>query len=159
MTQTSNPLQQFFRQPALYIRLPSEGRQWPPGSINMPPNQEIPVLPMNARQGMSRGVDISLDNALASALFRAIFSTGIDSPVIADWSTALRPSLTVPSTAQEARERLDRVLRVGGVRAALIQAARDLPDASKGPALERTLQQATGFLVLPIKETVLVAAE
>ena len=48
MTQTSNPLQQFFRQPALYIRLPSEGRQWPPGSINMPPNQEIPVLPMNA---------------------------------------------------------------------------------------------------------------
>ena len=80
-------------------------------------------------------------------------------PTTTDAPGAGEFALTVPADAKEARERLDRVLRVGGVRAALIQAARDLPDASKGPQLERTLQQATGFLVLPIKETVLVAAD
>jgi putative ABC transport system permease protein len=68
-------------------------------------------------------------------------------------------SLTVPADAKEARERFDQVLRVGGVRSALIQAARELPDASKGPLLEALLQRATGFVVLPIKASVLVAAD
>ena len=48
MLQTSNPLQQFFRQPAIYIRLPSDGQHWPPGSLNMPANHELPVYPMTA---------------------------------------------------------------------------------------------------------------
>ena len=41
-----NPLKQYFRQPAIYIRLPSEGRFYPKGAINMPANGELPVLPM-----------------------------------------------------------------------------------------------------------------
>lgn len=48
MSQNSNPLKQFFRQPAIYLRLPSGGKFWPNGSLNMPPNQELPVLPMTA---------------------------------------------------------------------------------------------------------------
>lgn len=48
MTQNSNPLKQYFRQPAVYLHLPSEGKFWAPGSINMPPNHELPVLPMTA---------------------------------------------------------------------------------------------------------------
>jgi hypothetical protein len=48
MTQSSNPLQQFFRQPVLYLNLPSQGEYWPSGSIEIPPNQELPVLPMTA---------------------------------------------------------------------------------------------------------------
>jgi len=50
MTQTnqSNPLKQYFRQPAIYLRLPSKGEFYPPGALNMPPNGEIPVLPMTA---------------------------------------------------------------------------------------------------------------
>jgi hypothetical protein len=48
MNQNANPLQQFFRQPAIYLRLPSGGQYWPPGSLDMPPNNEIPVLPMTA---------------------------------------------------------------------------------------------------------------
>lgn len=42
----SNPLKQYFRQPAIYIRLPSEGRFYPTGSLNMPANGELPILPM-----------------------------------------------------------------------------------------------------------------
>ena len=44
----NNPLRQYFRQPSIYIRLPSEGKHYPEGAIVMPPNGEIPVLPMTA---------------------------------------------------------------------------------------------------------------
>ena len=47
MPQT-NPLQQYFRQPAIYIRLPSGGKHYPEGTLVMPPNGELPVLPMTA---------------------------------------------------------------------------------------------------------------
>lgn len=43
-----NPLQRYFRQPAIYIRLPSEGKYYPDGSIDIPPNGELPVYPMTA---------------------------------------------------------------------------------------------------------------
>lgn len=48
MTQTVNPLKQFFRQPAIYLSLPSGGRHWPAGALTMPENQELPVYPMTA---------------------------------------------------------------------------------------------------------------
>jgi hypothetical protein len=48
MTQSNNPLRQFFRQPAIYIKLPSDGANWPAGSIDIPQNREIPVYPMTA---------------------------------------------------------------------------------------------------------------
>jgi hypothetical protein len=44
----SNPLAKFFRQPSIYVRLPSNGIGWAPGTIDMPANYEIPVLPMTA---------------------------------------------------------------------------------------------------------------
>lgn len=44
----ANPLAKFFRQPAIYIRLPSKGQGWPAGSIDYPASQEIPVYPMTA---------------------------------------------------------------------------------------------------------------
>lgn len=47
MTQP-NPLQRYFRQPAIYVRLPSGGKYYPDGSLNMPPNGELPVYPMTA---------------------------------------------------------------------------------------------------------------
>lgn len=48
MSQNTNPLRKYFRQPAIYIRLPSGGKYWIPGSVNMPENGELPVLPMTA---------------------------------------------------------------------------------------------------------------
>jgi hypothetical protein len=43
-----NPLRQYFRQPAIYLRLPSGGNFYPLGSIDMPPTREVPILPMTA---------------------------------------------------------------------------------------------------------------
>jgi hypothetical protein len=45
---SNNPLTQYFRQPAVYITLPSEGKYYPDGAIEMPANREIPVYPMTA---------------------------------------------------------------------------------------------------------------
>lgn len=44
----NNPLKQYFRQPAIYLRLPSQGKFYPPGSLDMPPNNELPIYPMTA---------------------------------------------------------------------------------------------------------------
>lgn len=44
-----NPLNKYFRQPVIYMELPSQGRWWRPGSINMPADRRIPVCPMTAR--------------------------------------------------------------------------------------------------------------
>lgn len=49
MTQTTNPLAKHFRQPAIYMKLPSDGRFWPEGSLELPVTGEIPVYPMTAR--------------------------------------------------------------------------------------------------------------
>lgn len=46
---SNNPLAGHFRQPALYISLPSKGKFWPDNSIDMPMNNEIPVYPMTAK--------------------------------------------------------------------------------------------------------------
>ena len=46
MPKTDNPLARFFRQPAIYIRLPSGGKTWPQGTLDYPANGELPVYPM-----------------------------------------------------------------------------------------------------------------
>lgn len=44
----ANPLRQYFRKPSIYIRLPSGGQGYKPGSITIPENGEFPVYPMTA---------------------------------------------------------------------------------------------------------------
>lgn len=44
----TNPLKQYFRRPAVYVKLPSNGAGYPPGSITIPENGELPVYPMTA---------------------------------------------------------------------------------------------------------------
>ena len=44
----NNPLQKYFRQPSIYVTLPSGGKHYPPGTLDMPANGEIPVYPMTA---------------------------------------------------------------------------------------------------------------
>ena len=44
----NNPLKQYFRQPAIFITLPSRGAFYPDGALDMPANGELPVYPMTA---------------------------------------------------------------------------------------------------------------
>lgn len=45
---SDNPLKQYFRRPAVYLKLPSSGKGYDEGSIDMPTNGELPVYPMTA---------------------------------------------------------------------------------------------------------------
>lgn len=42
----TNPLSQYFRQPAIYIRLPSQGKFYADGALEITANGEYPVYPM-----------------------------------------------------------------------------------------------------------------
>jgi len=44
-----NPLAKHFRQPAVYLRLPSNGKFWPESALNLPANGEIAIYPMTTR--------------------------------------------------------------------------------------------------------------
>ena len=49
VTNTNNPLLKYFRQPKIYIRLPSKGNFYPKGAIEMPESGEFAVYPMTAK--------------------------------------------------------------------------------------------------------------
>lgn len=44
-----NPLAKHFRQPAIYLRLPSDGHWWPEDALAMPANKELPIYPMSTK--------------------------------------------------------------------------------------------------------------
>lgn len=46
---TGNPLQKYFRQPKIYLRLPSGGKYYPPGALDMTESGELPVFAMTAK--------------------------------------------------------------------------------------------------------------
>jgi hypothetical protein len=62
----NNPLTQYFRQPAIHIRLPSKGKFYPPGTLSLPPNGEIPVLPMTSVDEITYRTPDALFNGAAT---------------------------------------------------------------------------------------------
>lgn len=46
---SNNPLLKHFRQPAIYLRLPTGGRFWDQKSLEMPETNEIPIYPMTIK--------------------------------------------------------------------------------------------------------------
>lgn len=61
----NNPLKQYFRRPAIYLRLPSGGKGYAPGVINMPENGELPVYPMTAIDEITARTPDALFNGVA----------------------------------------------------------------------------------------------
>lgn len=49
MQNQTNPLHKYLRQPQIYVKLPSMGKYWIPGTLEMPVSGELPVLPMSTR--------------------------------------------------------------------------------------------------------------
>ena len=48
MVETANPLNKYYRQPAIYITLPTKGRYYSADVYTPTETGEIPVLPMTA---------------------------------------------------------------------------------------------------------------
>ena len=53
MTENSNPLGKYYRQPQIYIRLPSKGKYYGPDVFTPTETGEIPILPMTAKDEMA----------------------------------------------------------------------------------------------------------
>lgn len=49
MQNQTNPLHKYLRQPQIYVKLPSNGKYWIPGTLEMPISGELPVMPMSTR--------------------------------------------------------------------------------------------------------------
>jgi hypothetical protein len=60
-----NPLKQYFRQPAMYIRLPSNGQHYPAGALDVTANGEYPVLPMTTLDEITYRTPDALFNGTA----------------------------------------------------------------------------------------------
>ena len=63
----NNPLKQYFRRPAVYIKLPSGGKGYAAGVIDMPETGELPVYPMTAIDEITVKTPDALFNGTATA--------------------------------------------------------------------------------------------
>lgn len=64
--QSGNPLRKFFRQPKIYLSLPSKGKFYSHKSINMPENGELPVFAMTAKDEIMMKTPDALLNGQAT---------------------------------------------------------------------------------------------
>jgi len=63
---TPNPLSKYFRQPKVYISLPSQGKYYPPGSLEVNENNEYPVFAMTGKDEMTIKTPDALLNGQAT---------------------------------------------------------------------------------------------
>jgi hypothetical protein len=60
----NNPLFKHFRQPSLYLKLPSQGKFWPDSAIDLPATGEIPVYPMTVKDEITLKTPDALMNGV-----------------------------------------------------------------------------------------------
>jgi hypothetical protein len=62
---SSNPLQQYFRRPVMYFELPSKGKYYDRGTVDIPPNNQLAVYPMTAIDEITARTPDALYNGVA----------------------------------------------------------------------------------------------
>jgi len=65
LSMENNPLRAYFRRPSIYIKLPSGGNYYPPGTLEKSANGEYPVFPMTAVDEISYRTPDALFNGQA----------------------------------------------------------------------------------------------
>ena len=115
MTQSNNPLRRFFRQPSIYLRLPSQGKHYPPGTLEMPPNGELPILPMTALDEiLSRTPDALFNGSATAEVIRScvpnirdpwvVPSVDLNALLVASRVASYGHEMTVPTACPECKE-------------------------------------------------------
>jgi len=109
MSDINNPLKQYFRRPAIYLKLPSGGKGYPPGALTIPESGELPVYPMTAIDEITAKTPDALFNGTAIyELIKScvpdikdpwlINSTDLDPTLIAIRAAAGSNSMEIEST-------------------------------------------------------------
>lgn len=76
----NNPLKQYFRRPAIFIKLPSGCKDYPDGVIELPESGELPVYPMTAIDDITTKTPDALYNGTAIAELIKSCIPGIKEP-------------------------------------------------------------------------------
>lgn len=120
--QVNNPLAKHFRQPKLYVRLPSQGQFYPEGAIDLTDSREFPVLAMTAKDElMFKTPDALLNGQSTVSVIQScipniknawnIPSIDIDAILIAiriaTYGEQMDLTFTVPGTEEERTYALD----------------------------------------------------
>lgn len=63
---SNNPLRKYFRQPKIYLKLPSKGKFYPIGSLDYPESGELPVYAMTAKDELMMKTPDALLNGEAT---------------------------------------------------------------------------------------------
>lgn len=111
----NNPLRQYFRRPSVYIKLPSEGKDYTNGEIDIPENGEIPIYPMTALDEITaRTPDALFNGSAVTELIKscvpnvldpwAISSNDLDAILIAIKAAGGTDSLEIESTCPKCKE-------------------------------------------------------
>ena len=66
MIENTNPLHKYYRQPSIYIKLPSGGRYYPKEVFTPTETGEIPILPMTAKDELTFKTPDSMINGQAT---------------------------------------------------------------------------------------------
>jgi transcriptional regulator NrdR family protein len=122
----NNPLSRYFRQPTIYMRLPSSGRHYPAGTIDLPANGELPVYPMTVRDEIINKTPDALFNGSAVVnLIQscvpnikdawAIPSVDLDSILIAIKVATYGKDLDITGSCTHCRESSDYVIDLNRV--------------------------------------------
>ena len=126
MTIQNNPLKQYFRRPSIYLKLPSGGKLYPPGVVNIPESGELPVFPMTAIDEISAKTPDALYNGTAMAdIIRscipdikdpwAINSIDLDAVLIAIRSAAGGNDMSISSECPSCKEIADYAVNLVGI--------------------------------------------
>jgi len=117
-----NPLTDFMRQPKIYIKLPSDGKFWPEGSIDIPENRQLPVYSMTAKDEITlKTPDALLNGQAVVDIIQSCFpniknawvTPGIDVDAIlvalriATYGEIMEVTHVVPNTKEQVTHEID----------------------------------------------------
>ncbi len=130
MAISNNPLRQYFRRPAIYLKLPSGGTGYAPGVINETETGDLPVYPMTAIDEItSRTPDALFNGSAMAELIKscipdindpwAISSTDFDAILVAIKAAANGNNMEITSICPSCQEVADYTINLAGLLASM----------------------------------------
>jgi hypothetical protein len=128
-----NPLKQYFRRPAMYLKLPSGNNFYNETIVNYPPNGELPIFPMTAIDEVTSRTPDALYNGIAVAELITscvpnilapweISSIDIDAILVAIRAASVGSEMdietTCPSCEEQSKFGLNLMSLLGGIKMA-----------------------------------------